>query len=296
MARPLVSVLTTVYNREEFIAECIESVLASSFQDYEYIVVDDCSKDRTVEIARRYAGDPRVRLHVNEKNIGQFPNRNHAAELASGRYVKYLDSDDVLYPHCLQVMVYCMEQFPHAGVGISERGRGIVPLPVCLDPLSAWRQALLGPGLLTRSPLSTIIRRDAFHACGGFRFPNAKTNDTLFLYEICAVYAAVLLPADLGFYRVHVNQINAGLTRDRAMGETARYLPEIILSGKCPLGSEEQQQAYRNVVGPFARYCLRLALRGRVARAMRLWSFAGRPLNDLSLAALRSKRPYSHCF
>src|SRR5205814_9393285 len=99
MSAPLISVLTTAYNREKYIAEAIESVLASTFKDFEMIIVDDCSKDHTVEIARRYSSDPRVQVHVNEKNLGDYPNRNCASSFACGIYLKYLDSDDVIYSH-----------------------------------------------------------------------------------------------------------------------------------------------------------------------------------------------------
>jgi glycosyltransferase involved in cell wall biosynthesis len=83
----------TAYNREKYIAEAIESVLASSFTDFELIIVDDCSADSTVEIARPYLHDKRVQLHINEQNLGDYPNRNRAAELASGKYIKYLDCE-----------------------------------------------------------------------------------------------------------------------------------------------------------------------------------------------------------
>ena len=85
MATPLVSVLMTAYNREKYIAEAIESVLASTFQDFELIIVDDCSRDHTVEIVRRYTSDPRLQVHVNEKNLGDYPNRNRAASLVQNR-------------------------------------------------------------------------------------------------------------------------------------------------------------------------------------------------------------------
>ena|SRR5674476_1029541 len=91
MLHPAVSVLMTAYNREKYIAEAIESVLAQTFTDFELVVVDDGSKDHTVDIARRYSKDPRVSVHINEKNLGDYPNRNRAASLARGRYLKYLD-------------------------------------------------------------------------------------------------------------------------------------------------------------------------------------------------------------
>src|SRR5260370_25138306 len=97
---PCISVLLTSYNREEFIAEAIESVLAQSLTDYELIVCDDRSSDRTVEIVNAYAArDARIRVSINERNLGDYGNRRRVARLARGRFLKYHDSDDVMYRH-----------------------------------------------------------------------------------------------------------------------------------------------------------------------------------------------------
>ena len=90
---PLVSVLMTAYNREKYIAEAIESVLASTYSNLELIIVDDCSKDNTLQIATNYqAKDDRIKVYKNEKNLGDYPNRNKAASYAKGKYLKYVDS------------------------------------------------------------------------------------------------------------------------------------------------------------------------------------------------------------
>ena len=95
---PLVSVLMTAYNREKYIEEAIGSVLASTYTYFELIIVDDCSKDKTVEIAKKYERmDERVKVYINETNLGDYPNRNKAASYASGEYLKYVDSDDLVY-------------------------------------------------------------------------------------------------------------------------------------------------------------------------------------------------------
>ena len=118
MSNPLVSILTTVYNREKYLAACIESVLASCFQDWEMIIVDDQSKDNSVAIAQQYAAkDRRIYVYVNEINLGDYPNRNKAATYAKGKYLKYLDADDLIYPHSLEVMIAAMEQFSEADFG-----------------------------------------------------------------------------------------------------------------------------------------------------------------------------------
>ena len=116
---PIVSVLMTAYNREKYLADAVESVLKSTFTDFEIIIVDDCSTDKTSEIAQSLqVKDARVRYIRNEKNLGDYPNRNKAASLARGKYLKYIDSDDAIYPWGLEWMVKMMESFPEAGWGL----------------------------------------------------------------------------------------------------------------------------------------------------------------------------------
>ena len=118
--KPLVSVLMTVYNRDKYIAEAIESVINSTYQNWELIITDNCSTDNSFNIAKQYeAQNDKIKLYLNETNLGQFPNRNRAATYAKGKYIKYLDSDDIIYPHGLETMVNAMEQFPEAGMGFS---------------------------------------------------------------------------------------------------------------------------------------------------------------------------------
>ena len=100
---PLVSVLMTSYNREKYIGLAIESVLNSTYQNWELIICDDCSSDGTVEIAKSFAKkDARIRVYINERNLGDYPNRNRAAQYAVGTYLKYVDADD--YP-CLLLLL-----------------------------------------------------------------------------------------------------------------------------------------------------------------------------------------------
>ena len=113
----LLSVIITSYNREDFIAEAIDSVLSSVYKDFELIICDDGSLDRTVEIINSYAQkDDRIKIFISEQNRGQFANRNMAASFAKGKYIKFLDSDDIIYPYSLQIMLDAMLKFPEAGL------------------------------------------------------------------------------------------------------------------------------------------------------------------------------------
>jgi glycosyltransferase involved in cell wall biosynthesis len=104
-----------VYNGENYLALALESILAQTFQDFELIICDNASTDRTEEIARQYAQrDQRIRYHRNETNIGGARNHNLVIELARGRYVKLAAHDDLIAPTFLEECVAQMEQHPEA--------------------------------------------------------------------------------------------------------------------------------------------------------------------------------------
>ena len=167
---PLVSVLMTAYNREKYIAEAIESVLASIYTNFELIIVDDCSTDDTVKIANEYGSkDERIRVYVNERNIGDYNNRNKAASYAVGKYIVYLDSDDLMYDFSLLHSVRYMEMFPEAGFGVYSKSDIKKPYPVCINPRQIYEEHYFGEfGHFSRSPGSAIIKLDVFKSLNGF--------------------------------------------------------------------------------------------------------------------------------
>jgi len=97
---PIVSVVMPAYNRERYLPQAIESVLAQSFRDFELLVIDDGSSDRTAQLAGS-TGDPRVRVIRNERNLGVCASRNRGLDLARGELVANLDSDDLAHPERL---------------------------------------------------------------------------------------------------------------------------------------------------------------------------------------------------
>ena len=97
------SIIIPMYNREGFIARAIDSCLAQGFQDYEIIVVDDGSTDKSASAVRKYT-DPRIRLLCHEVNRGVGPARNTGAGVATGEWIVWLDSDDELCPDALSIM------------------------------------------------------------------------------------------------------------------------------------------------------------------------------------------------
>ena len=123
MHSPKISVLIPTYNYARFLGEAIESVLSQDFRDFELLIVDDCSTDNTIEVARPFCQrDNRVRFAVNSSNLGMVKNWNHCLELARGYYIKFLFGDDKLcHPQALSKMIELLERNPSATLAASGR-------------------------------------------------------------------------------------------------------------------------------------------------------------------------------
>lgn len=115
MSKPLFTVATITYNSSKWVRQAIESVLASSYSDFEYIISDDSSTDDTWDIINEYK-DPRIRAWRNEINIGEYPNRNKVLNQSNGKYLIYVDGDDILYHNTLRNMSEYISSFPTLGM------------------------------------------------------------------------------------------------------------------------------------------------------------------------------------
>ena len=109
MNKSLVTIITPSYNCSKFISDTVNSVLSQSYSNWEMIIVDDCSTDNSVEIIERITGDnPKIKLIKLENNVGSAQSRNAALEVASGRFIAFLDSDDIWYTDKLEKQVEFM--------------------------------------------------------------------------------------------------------------------------------------------------------------------------------------------
>lgn len=281
MGEPRVSVLITAYNREEFVAAAIESVFESSYQDFELIVVDDASTDNTAAIAAAaIKHDERARLFVNETNLGDYPNRNRAASYARGEFLKYLDSDDAIYPRGLQIMVECMDRFPEAGVGLSVLPDPELALPVSLSPREAYRENFSRTDIFGRAPGSAIIRRSAFEAVGGFSGRRQVGDHELWL-KIAARFPVVKMPAGLVWDRQHAGQqsnVDGALEKSAMHWEVQRAA---LAADDCPLDEVEVQQALAHTRSTHARYFWEFVRAGGLARAEKYRRLMSIPRSDV---------------
>lgn len=199
---PLVSVITAAYNAEAFIGETVAAVQAQSLGDWEMLVADDASTDRTAAIVEAAAaGDPRIRLIRLQRNGGVARARNAALAAARGRFVAFLDSDDLWLPQKLERQVAFMRK-QDAAVSytsfrrVDETGSRLgrpVPVPARLT----YRQ------LLKNTAIATLTGMVDTAKTGPLRMTEARRDDyILWLSLLKRGFVAHGLQEDLARYRV----------------------------------------------------------------------------------------------
>ncbi len=121
-SRPLVSVIMTVYNHERFVAESINSILQQTFHDFEIVIVDDGSDDRSLEVVRQSQSDDARVIVVPQPRIGRGRALNVALEHSHGTYIAIMDADDLAEPDRLEKQLAYLKQHPLVGeLGVQKR-------------------------------------------------------------------------------------------------------------------------------------------------------------------------------
>lgn len=216
-ARPKVTVFIPAYNRERYLCVAVNSILAQTFTDFELLLIDDGSTDRTLELMQRYAAiDQRVRVLANEANLGIPRTRNRGLELARGEYLALLDSDDYAYPGRLAAQVRFLDRHPdHVQVGTwgsfmdstGKLRRRLRRQPV--DPEETRAELLFRCALSNRSILARTKALQAYR----YREDFPSCEDYELHVRLAERYRMTNLPAVLVCGRQHAQRYTA-LTPD----------------------------------------------------------------------------------
>ncbi len=227
----------TAYNRQQFIADAILSVLASTFQNWELIIVDDCSQDSTVFIAKKYeAKDKRIKVFINKENLGDYPNRNKAISYAKGEYIMFCDSDDTLFSWSLNKMLDVIITDPNFNFAMYCRHADDFFL---LSSSEALRKHFFSQQFLYIGPGGTFIRRSFINSIGGYPEKYGPANDMYFNLKAVCNSDITLLPFELVFYRIHNGQeLN---NRFSYMFNNYRYMRDALIELPMPFTEEERE-------------------------------------------------------
>ncbi len=261
---PLVSVVTPFYNTEAFLAEAIESVLGQTYRNFELVLVDNCSTDRSSAIAEDFARrDPRVRLLHNEHFLSQIQNYNQALRRISpaARYCKVVQADDAIFPTCLDDMVRLAEAHPSVGLVASYRMEGTEVKPSGLPHTrtvmagqEACRIVLSDDIYLFGSPTSVMVRSEIVRARDPFYDEHRLYPDTDAAFEILRDHDFGFVHQILSYTRIH-DSIFWGRQRSFGAGILTRLIqlkthgPHYLSPEECDQCIGSQEAVYRRFLG-----------------------------------------------
>jgi glycosyltransferase involved in cell wall biosynthesis len=292
---PLVSIITPVYNGERYLVECIESVLAQTYTNWDYVLLNNCSSDKTLDIAKEYAAKhARIRVHTNDSFEPVIRNHNVALRLASPQcqYIKVVFADDWLFPECIERMVSLAEANPSVGLvgAYGLRGRKVVwdgiPLGVAVVPgRKLLRYRLLGGEYVFGSPSSLLMRAELVRAREAFYNEANFHADTEACFE-------VLRDRDFGF--IHQVLIFAREQEDSLTSYSIRMntylsgaLYDLLTYGPQLLSEAELATRLHEILDNYYAFLARSVLR---ARGKEFWRYhkqrlaeLGRPLSEARL-------------
>ncbi|HYF53033.1 MAG TPA: glycosyltransferase family A protein, partial [Salinarimonas sp.] len=271
--KPKISVITPVFNGERYLAEAIESVRAQAYTDWEYVISDNCSTDRTLEIARRYAAlDPRIRVHEGGSFLPIIANWNRALrQLApDAKYCKVLHADDRLLPECLERMAAVMEQNANVGIVgayvLADKAIECDGLPYgqsVWDGREICRNTLLGRYYLFGSPSSLLLRADLIRARPkGFYNEHNLHADFEICYDLLETCDFGFVHQVLTFTRTHAASMGNTFTR-LYNPQLVEYLGMMRKYGPRYLDQETFNRTHSEMVRSYRRIIARRLLSGR---------------------------------
>ena len=248
MKNPKVTVLMSVYNGEKYLNEAIDSILGQTFKDFEFLIVNDGSTDKTGDILKSY-DDPRIKIINNEKNIGLTKSLNKGLKLARGEYIARQDADDISMPERLEKEVEFLEQNKNVGlVGtdylfINEKGK-VVHIVKCLNGSRELKAKLLKGNQFGHG--SVMLRRECIDRVGTYREEFKFAQDYDFCLRIAEMYDVANISEPLYKWRISIESIsvNKKIEQDKYALLAIELAKERRQSGKDKLQSLNKEEIY----------------------------------------------------
>lgn len=199
MHNPFFSIITVTYNSSQYIRDAIDSILASSFTDFEIIISDDCSTDNTWEIIQAY-DDSRIIKYRNETNLQEYPNRNKALGLAKGDWVLYIDGDDLIYPHALSFISSMIAKSNDVGMLLMRWYRNNMIYPILISPRDFYLEKYFGEGFLSTAFTNVVFNRKVLLDNGGIPLGYSFGDDVIRL-QLALSCKMMIISDQLTFWR-----------------------------------------------------------------------------------------------
>lgn len=234
---PKISVVMSAYNNKPYIEDAVQSILNQTCPDFEFLIIDDCSTDGTLEYLQSLR-DPRIRLITHDSNQGLIYCLNEGLDLATGEYIARMDSDDISAPRRFETQLQYMEEHPDVGVlgtfiTLHHSGQP-VSKPTSHEDIRCWQLFYCCVGHPTVFIRSSVLKEHDIRYNPAF--PHAE--DYEFWSRLSEITRIENLPEYLFSYRVHEGQIST--RQSQAQQLTADRVRRMLLYNLGVLPTEEE--------------------------------------------------------
>lgn len=277
---PLITVITVTYNSAKYVRDAIESVLHQNYTNIEYIIGDDCSSDDTWDIIGEYR-DERIKAYRNPSNMREYPNRNKALSMASGKYVLFIDGDDMVLAHGLTYMVTMLEAFPDAGMAIVGYDCNYFIYPLEFTPEEIYKFQFMGHGFLGYSMVGNLFRTAVLKEQGGFP-THVISGDYYIRLKICLHHKCLIIGGNPVWARATPGQASSNVGTSKGFTELLLMNRDVIQDPLCPLNDGDRRQALANVLRPAARRIVKDLLKLQWMRSITLSRALGWGWTDIT--------------
>ena len=261
--RPLVSVITVTYNSSLYVRDAIESVLAQTYTNIEYIIGDDCSIDNTWDIICSY-NDARIKKYRNKTNIGEYPNRNTAIGMSTGKFIIFIDGDDLIYNHGIEIYLRYANMFPDAGMTIQKKEFNNVVFPYLFEPRDILLNFFNGINILESSFGSNFYKARILKQ---YMLPESFIQGDAFIrLKMSCRNSTLIIPGSLTWIRETPGQASSKLNGYTGVVDEIHLIKEIIENdiSNC-LNSEEIESIYYALYNRNKKVALLNLLKGNIS-------------------------------
>ncbi len=225
---PLVSIGMVCYNAEPFINLAINSVLASDYKNIELIIIDDKSTDNSWNIISSFSHEC-IKSYRNNRNIGEYTNRELCIQKAAGEYFIFIDGDDYIYPHSLSFLVKMLESFKECKLAIMHKPRIDLIYPFIMNPETFIQGEFFGDNFRGIAFTNIFFRTDELKK--HMPFPKGMvTGDDYLRYCICAQHPTLVVNDSLTWWRISPNQASNNLKYNYKAIRNHLHLKEELLN------------------------------------------------------------------
>lgn len=264
-SNPLFSILIVTYNSNRFIKETIESCLNQDFKSFEIIISDDNSTDNTWEIIDKI-NDNKLYKFKQNTNLGEYPNRNFCVKQAKGKYLIFIDGEDLLYPNALNFISYFIDKNRDAAIFLAKEWNEKIIYPKILTKEMFLKLEYLDEGICALNFTQIIINREIILRLGAFdNIKDIKIGDVYLQYLICTQFDSVLIPNAFSWWRRRKGQASEKLLNNYGLyfTELNKFKYNFLLKNKKVFSKDEYKRAVINYFGVFFRFLIKNILRLR---------------------------------